>query len=190
MKFKVGDKIIGNEKADDIYTWTKKGWEGVVTEVRGDGFHAGAHWNLSYDCFDLVEEPLKVGDKVEIIDGCEFYRQGMDGARKKVGEVKSSKDGTWWWVDWDNGYRNGYIPGEHIRKIQEPSIQFVHPESKEHMLDAFRFAIMAQSSMPLDYFGGGGTVKNTKEGGALDLAKHIERVIIKTEKETKIQGGR
>lgn len=35
-KFKVGDFVIGNEKADDMYTITRTGWRGEVVSVNGD----------------------------------------------------------------------------------------------------------------------------------------------------------
>ena len=36
-KFKVGDKVIGNDKAEIIYNITKKGWIGEVVKDYGDG---------------------------------------------------------------------------------------------------------------------------------------------------------
>lgn len=33
MKFKVGDKVVANAKADDKYFWTRAGWEGEVKEI-------------------------------------------------------------------------------------------------------------------------------------------------------------
>lgn len=40
MKFKVGDHIIGNEKASKKYGITKKGWKGIVTKALKDSFEA------------------------------------------------------------------------------------------------------------------------------------------------------
>ena len=63
-KFKVGDVIIGNEKAN-AYGHTVQGWIGVVTRVEGDHFHAkgrdddsggGTGFELRYDRFDLLED--------------------------------------------------------------------------------------------------------------------------------------
>lgn len=72
-KFKVGDKIIGNAKANR-YVVTREGWTGTVTEIllkpeEGDGCDKGLmttfvargedenrYW-LSDDAFDLYEEP-------------------------------------------------------------------------------------------------------------------------------------
>lgn len=76
-KFKVGDKIIGNEKANDRYDITKQGWIGIVKEVNefDNVFRAigekdpesdYGYCGLRFDCFDLlVEDDIKVGDWVE-----------------------------------------------------------------------------------------------------------------------------
>lgn len=66
-KFKAGDIIIGNEKATKMYTITKQGWVGIVTEVHfGEGFNLiiakhvngteqiGPFFTLDPDCFDLA----------------------------------------------------------------------------------------------------------------------------------------
>lgn len=39
-KFKVGDIIIGNEKANDKYLFTREAWEGKVTRIKEDRFEA------------------------------------------------------------------------------------------------------------------------------------------------------
>ena len=36
MKFKVGDRVVGNKKANSIYNVTCEGWQGEVVEVRND----------------------------------------------------------------------------------------------------------------------------------------------------------
>jgi hypothetical protein len=73
-KFKVGDKIIGNENANRRYGVTREGWIGEVTEIlsepeKGGGCDEGltvtfvakgkdgVHYWLSDDAFDLYEEP-------------------------------------------------------------------------------------------------------------------------------------
>ena len=87
-KFKVGDKIIGNEKANR-YGITRQGWKGVVIEVlekpmkRTDGADSGMYWTfkahsvsndmnfyLSDDAFDLLPEPKGWSGKVVCIDPC------------------------------------------------------------------------------------------------------------------------
>lgn len=56
-KFKVGDKVIGNYKADLKYSCTVKGWKGLVTEVKQDGrFETEDFGFLDEECFDLLEE--------------------------------------------------------------------------------------------------------------------------------------
>lgn len=86
-KFKVGDKIIGNEKAN-IYVFTVKGWVGTVTEVNNDSFSAkseccGEEFGLlNYDCFDLLIEldyDLKIGDVVETKEKNSLWEAGAIG---------------------------------------------------------------------------------------------------------------
>ena len=62
MKFKVGDRVIGNKAATNSYAITVEGWEGKVTKVyensfsaTGKGSHGKEGFSLSYDCFDLVD---------------------------------------------------------------------------------------------------------------------------------------
>lgn len=54
-KFKVGDKVIGNDEAE-YYGITNKGWIGTVTEVNENYFVANGAYELKYDCFDKYEE--------------------------------------------------------------------------------------------------------------------------------------
>lgn len=51
-KFKIGDKVIGNEKALGKYTVTTKGFTGRVTNItpfKVEGF------GVDEDCFDLIK---------------------------------------------------------------------------------------------------------------------------------------
>lgn len=72
MKFKIGDRIVANKKADDKYGITKEGWKGIVTKVGEYNFEAKStyeshEYTLSYDCFDLMLsklEDLQFGDIV------------------------------------------------------------------------------------------------------------------------------
>lgn len=67
-KFKVGDAVIGNEKANRRYRLTKGGWKGVVVNVYDNYFDAEEFDNgdpipfpeLRYDCFDLVKNNQKI----------------------------------------------------------------------------------------------------------------------------------
>lgn len=87
-KFKVGDKVIGNSKANVRYRFTREGWIGRVVEVGNvssdpeDGVvvqavGGGAKFSVSSKCFDLYEgenpsknpsegkrRGFKVGDRV------------------------------------------------------------------------------------------------------------------------------
>lgn len=69
MKFKVGDKVIGNEKADATYAVTRKGWTGVVVnvfkttiEVRGKGRTCDeTTYVVDANCFDLCDNNVSYG---------------------------------------------------------------------------------------------------------------------------------
>lgn len=92
-KFKVGDKIIGNEKANDRYGVTKQGWIGIVKEVNefDNVFRAigekdpesdYGYFGLSFDCFDLLvelEDDLKIGDVVETKEKGSLWEAGAIG---------------------------------------------------------------------------------------------------------------
>lgn len=73
-KFKPGDVIVANEKANRFYTITSKGWIGTVVKVdETDHVHAVAKNSTSsrvYDgllasCFDLYEG-ADVGECISI----------------------------------------------------------------------------------------------------------------------------
>ena len=93
-KFKVGDKVIANEKANNRYGITKQGWIGIVKEVNEfdnifraigekDPESDYGYCGLSFDCFDLlVEDDIKVGDWVE------YNRPYISG----TGVVRAIKD--------------------------------------------------------------------------------------------------
>jgi len=86
-KFKVGDKVIGNKKANDRYTITKEGWRGTVTEVYDDGyFHAGG-FNLDPEYFDLDTTPDYYSGKVVCVKAACGFTKG------KIYEVKDGKLG-------------------------------------------------------------------------------------------------
>lgn len=63
-KFKVGDLVIGNEKADDMYVITRTGWRGEVVSVNGDTIvvktrnsaHGFAKLVVKSEAFDLDTE--------------------------------------------------------------------------------------------------------------------------------------
>jgi len=81
-KFKVGDKIIGNKKAN-MYAFTDEGWEGIVTKIEKDEFAAkeidtGCNYTgLLYECFDLIEPHTEIilGEKENNMDILELYKQ-------------------------------------------------------------------------------------------------------------------
>lgn len=53
-KFKLGDVVIGNKKANERYEITRKGWKGIVTDVRPKEFTASG-FELEYEYFDLYK---------------------------------------------------------------------------------------------------------------------------------------
>lgn len=85
-KFKVGDKVIGNEKADEEYCITTQGWIGEVVEIKADGeiyvkSERGSSFWVMEECFDLYEEKKEKVWRIEIVpDGEEttatLYKRG------------------------------------------------------------------------------------------------------------------
>lgn len=59
-KFKVGDKVIGNDLADENYGITCKGYKGIVTDVLNNGKIKVNHYTVLEECFDLFEEEEKI----------------------------------------------------------------------------------------------------------------------------------
>lgn len=59
-KFKVGDKVIGNDLADENYGITCKGYVGTVKEVRAGGTIKVDRYIVLEKCFDLFEEEEKI----------------------------------------------------------------------------------------------------------------------------------
>ena len=59
-KFKVGDKVIGNDLANKSYCITRKGYVGTVKEVRDGRTIKVDRWVVSEECFDLFEEEEKI----------------------------------------------------------------------------------------------------------------------------------
>lgn len=65
-KFKVGDKVIGNELANDRYGMTKEGFEGVVTKTyeigegtfKDDNMEINGFISVNSMYFDLYTEPV------------------------------------------------------------------------------------------------------------------------------------
>lgn len=59
-KFKVGDKVIGNDLADENYGITCKGYKGIVTDVLNNGKIKVDRYIVLEECFDLFEEEEKI----------------------------------------------------------------------------------------------------------------------------------
>jgi len=79
-KFKVGDKIVGNEKAN-VYAYTIKDWEGIVASVNERGFGATSIggtriFSLNYECFDKVNSALSITITQKGNKTIAVYKQG------------------------------------------------------------------------------------------------------------------
>lgn len=57
-KFKIGDKVIGNDLADEDYSITRKGYKGIVTDVLNNGKIKVNQYIVLEECFDLFEEKI------------------------------------------------------------------------------------------------------------------------------------
>lgn len=57
-KFKIGDKVIGNDLADENYGITCKGYNGIVTDVLNNGKIKVNQYTVLEECFDLFEEKI------------------------------------------------------------------------------------------------------------------------------------
>ena len=59
-KFKVGDTVIGNEKANGRYNITKEGFIGKVTDAAGGLIRLNCEWTVEDCYFDLYEPEINV----------------------------------------------------------------------------------------------------------------------------------
>lgn len=91
-KFKVGDVVIGNEKADYRYCITTTGWCGVVTSVLDHGFKACSINNpnetpftLEYEYFDLCRY-----EKIVITTDGKTTTAKLIGSNKKTIETATA----------------------------------------------------------------------------------------------------
>lgn len=62
-KFKVGDKVIGNDLADEYYGITCKGYKGIVRDVLNNGKIKVNQYTVLEECFDLFEEKIVITRK-------------------------------------------------------------------------------------------------------------------------------
>lgn len=96
-KFKVGDKVIGNEKANYEYTITREGWVGTVAEVtdnviyvQGKNSYTGREqtFGVREECFDLYED-LAAQKIIITTDGKTTTAVLYDG-KKRIKDAKAS----------------------------------------------------------------------------------------------------
>lgn len=127
MKFKVGDKVVANKKADDKYFWTRAGWEGEVIEIldpprehgdivlSGEGmFYAKESFLVWSEYFDLKksEKPHKP------------EKPKTDGKPKRTVIIEITDDGA------DAKYLNG-------KKVEKKaSIKRYYKDKPDDMLAA------------------------------------------------------
>ena len=91
-KFKVGDKVVGNDSADEKYGVTKKGWVGTVKCCHDDGCIAvesldrehiyPAHEDY-FDKFDSTQKKIVITEedqfiRVEVFEGEKFLYEGTE----------------------------------------------------------------------------------------------------------------
>lgn len=92
-KFKVGDFVIGNEKADDMYAITRTGWRGEVVSVNGDAIvvksriYDFANLTVKSEAFDLDTEKY-YNAKVVCVRPADLSHDFTAG---KIYEVKDGK---------------------------------------------------------------------------------------------------
>jgi len=99
-KFKVGDKVIGNEHADDIYSVTGKGWVGIVTEndpkkcntgddirVRAIDEPDGTNFSVESVYFDLYGEPTT--QKIVITTDGKTTTSVLYDGKKRIKDAKA-----------------------------------------------------------------------------------------------------
>lgn len=112
-KFKVGDKIVGNVKANKDYGITVEGWKGEVVKIKGygkievRGERDGNYYTVLSRCFDKVVVEPKTSTKKYSVDE-EFILEGFKAAsgemktklRKKFPEVFKSKE-----IEFDKDFR-------------------------------------------------------------------------------------
>lgn len=92
-KFKVGDVVIANKKANEGYLITREGWIGKVTyicndreiKVCDDGIH---NWTVDVSCFDLYR-PTSDSKIVITTDG-KVTTATLYNGREKVKTAKTS----------------------------------------------------------------------------------------------------
>lgn len=107
MKFKVGDHVVGNKKADNHYEITKTGWRGEVIAVNGEdrlrvralpGYPAGSLPEVGFyvcaEYFDLIR-PIDNRKIVVTADGTTTTARLYDGKTLlKSAEAKCSLKDT------------------------------------------------------------------------------------------------
>lgn len=97
-KFKVGDEVVCNKKANAAHGHTKQGWKGVVIELNPKGYDSyrpeevvkvkgdTGTFPVKIECLDLIIQKqtvmkmFKIGDKVRIIGNSNNHNQ-------KVGDI-------------------------------------------------------------------------------------------------------
>lgn len=60
LKFKIGDRVVGNSNASSRYAITISGWRGTVTNIHRDGYITlDDTYTVEQDYFDLVSDKNK-----------------------------------------------------------------------------------------------------------------------------------
>lgn len=98
-KFKVGDKVIANKQANDIYSITRKGWVGAVVAVAGDknpsrsGISPVTTIPMGYisviEPKYAAEKPLKTGRTFVVKEECFDLAPSFSKKKKSKEEEKA-----------------------------------------------------------------------------------------------------
>jgi hypothetical protein len=129
MKFKVGDKVIANKKANKRYVITKEGWIGTVTATKKNGFKAkgkiGTRDNvvvgLEYEYFDLYQRNKNDQKIVITTDGLTTTAKLYDGKTVvKSAEAKCSPDDKFDFVIGANLAYDRLMRPETLCKVEKP----------------------------------------------------------------------
>ena len=101
-KFKVGDKVVGNDKANLNYALTRKGWVGEVVYVIDDDYvavrseYSTNKFVVNSICFDLLERKREHESEQKIVittDGKRTTAVLYDG-KKRINEVSVVYEGN------------------------------------------------------------------------------------------------
>ena len=134
-KFKVGDKVIGNEKAKK-YAYTKPGTIWEVKEVYDSGFRVAVdNYVVDYECFDLYEEEKEETEKEEVKEMEEEIIETKEEETKElIGKLTKSIDKLSKKVESEDPFREAMIKAI-IEKGKDLAIEDLKDRLKDQLDD-------------------------------------------------------